>query len=371
MPGPTSKTSSDLAQVRFQLKSGKTRKGRPLEPEEVSAMEEKRDRMVAQMRAGRQKRFLGRIADNTTSEADRVIREVPQAVQQCITDELDKRLGPALASAMEEALAQRRWANKRIRELRKQEKGAAYSEELCEGVLANASLAGRENDSEPAAFEATPPSGEGVELTSPRGLEQEVASPEDIGAIRAGYHADWLPDSLRRGLWDYTLTRQPYLVKFRGHDVKTRPKNNSADPTEHGEYPLYRWGQERQSYDLVESVPPPARAVMDYIEAQFGDKTNLAMATYYWNGTEQYIPIHRDKKVTTRSEGAWRQPAASSTFPSELSGLSWQRRCQALAKQDVRTCAFSLTSLCSQETSMFWKGTSTSALVTVWRATRQ
>ena len=109
-------------------------------------------------------------------------------------------------------------------------------------------------------------------------------------AIRAGYHADWLPDSLRHGLWDYTLTRQPYLVKFRGHDVKTRPQINFADPNEHGEYPLYRWGQERQSYDLVESVPPPVRAVMDYIEAQFGDKTNLAMATQYWTGTEQHIP---------------------------------------------------------------------------------
>ena len=56
MPGPTSKTSSDLAQVRFQLKSGKTRKGRPLEPEEVSALEEKRGRMVAEMRAKRQKK---------------------------------------------------------------------------------------------------------------------------------------------------------------------------------------------------------------------------------------------------------------------------------------------------------------------------
>ena len=131
---------------------------------------------------------------------------------------------------MEWALAQRTWANKRIRELRKQGKDAAYSEELCEGVLANVALAGHENHSEPAAFEATPPSGGDVELTSSCGLEQEMATPEDIGAIRAGHQADWLPDALRRGLWDYTLTRQPYLVKFRGHDVKTRPKNNFADP---------------------------------------------------------------------------------------------------------------------------------------------
>ena len=95
MPGPTSKASLDLAQVRFQIKSGKTRKGRTLEPEEIAALEEKRDRMVAEMRAERQKKFIGRITDHTTSEADRVIREVPQAVQQCIAEELDKRLGPA------------------------------------------------------------------------------------------------------------------------------------------------------------------------------------------------------------------------------------------------------------------------------------
>ena len=51
MPGPTSKASLDLAQVRFQIKSGKTRKGRTLEPEEIAALEEKRDRMDAEMRA--------------------------------------------------------------------------------------------------------------------------------------------------------------------------------------------------------------------------------------------------------------------------------------------------------------------------------
>ena len=122
MPGPTSKASLALAQVRFQIKSGKTRKGRTLEPEEITALEEKRDRMVAEMRAERQKGFIGRITDHTTSEADRVIREVPQALQQCFAMELDKRLGPAPADEMEEALADRARANKRIRELRKEGK---------------------------------------------------------------------------------------------------------------------------------------------------------------------------------------------------------------------------------------------------------
>ena len=57
MRGLTSKASLDLAQVRFQMKSGKTRKGRTLEPEEITALEEKRDRMDAEMRAERQTRL--------------------------------------------------------------------------------------------------------------------------------------------------------------------------------------------------------------------------------------------------------------------------------------------------------------------------
>ena len=106
-----------------------------------------------------------------------------------------------------------------------------------------------------------------------------MATPEDLELIQAGYHANWLPEKLRNSLWEYTPTREPYFVKFRGHDLNTRPKINFADPSERGEFPLYRWGQERKSYDLVEKIPPPVRAVMDFIEAQFGAKTNLAMAT--------------------------------------------------------------------------------------------
>ena len=56
MPGPTSKASRALADVRLQLKAGTTRKGSALELEEISALEEKRGRMVAEMRAKRQKK---------------------------------------------------------------------------------------------------------------------------------------------------------------------------------------------------------------------------------------------------------------------------------------------------------------------------
>ena len=125
MPGPTSKASRELAHVRSQLKTGKTRNGRPLEPEEIAALEGKRDRIISEMRAARQKKLIAKITEHTTFEADRVIgevREVPQAVQQRIAEELDRRLGPAPVGAMGEALAERARTNKRIRELRKLER---------------------------------------------------------------------------------------------------------------------------------------------------------------------------------------------------------------------------------------------------------
>ncbi len=163
MPGPTSKASRELAGLRLQLKKGKTRKGRPLAREEITALEQRRDRVVAEMRAEKQKKFIASITNHTTSEADRVIREVPQAVQKCIAEELDKRLGPAAASAMEEALAERARANKRIRELRKEEKnkptgvGTSSTEPARDVDAADASGDAVDDSGAPPAAPATPP----------------------------------------------------------------------------------------------------------------------------------------------------------------------------------------------------------------------
>ena len=145
-------------------------------------------------------------------------------------------------------------------------------------------------------------------------------SESDRRLIRGGYHPNFLPEHLRQALWEHTLSRQPYFVKFRGHELKSRPKINYADPNERGEYPLYRWGQEKQSYDLIEPIPPPVRAVMDYIEERFGTKTNLAMSTYYWNGKEHYIPAHQDKKITVAS-GPGRVETASRIFNIALGAV--------------------------------------------------
>ena len=90
-------------------------------------MEQKRDRIIVEMRAERQKKFIERLNHHTTSEADRVIQEVPKAVRKIITAELGTRSGPAPQGAKEEALVQRAAANKILRELRKRERKDAAS----------------------------------------------------------------------------------------------------------------------------------------------------------------------------------------------------------------------------------------------------
>ena len=47
--------------------------------------------------------------------------------------------------------------------------------------------------------------------------------------------------------------------------------------------------------------------------------TNLAMATYYWNGKANYIPVHQDKKITTGSLG--RVETASRIFNVSLGAV--------------------------------------------------
>ena len=73
-----------------------------------------------------------------------------------------------------------------------------------------------------------------------KGLGYPSRDEEARRELLAGDHPDFLLEALRRDLWEYTQSREPYLVKFRGHDLKTRPKLIFADPNEDGEYPLYR-----------------------------------------------------------------------------------------------------------------------------------
>ena len=116
MPGPTSKTSRALADVRLQLKAGKTRKGRPLGDAEREALERKRDRLVAEMRAAREARLLNSINGHTTKEANRVVSEVGDSFEAALdrrfpqpTEELEglreqkRRIDTAIRKKKEEA----------------------------------------------------------------------------------------------------------------------------------------------------------------------------------------------------------------------------------------------------------------------------
>ena len=68
MPRPTSKLSRSLANVRVQLKTGKTRSANPrdLSPEEVRALEARRDQLQVEMLEARRKRFVARLNAHTT-----------------------------------------------------------------------------------------------------------------------------------------------------------------------------------------------------------------------------------------------------------------------------------------------------------------
>ena len=104
-----SKASKDLGNVIAQLKSGKTRGSSPrdLYPEEIAALEQKRDALQAMMKQGAKERAVQRINGHTTAQADRVIGAVSarvaasaDGIKEHMTAEMQKlQLRAAAASA--------------------------------------------------------------------------------------------------------------------------------------------------------------------------------------------------------------------------------------------------------------------------------
>ena len=72
MPGVISKQSRELANVRLQLKTGKTRgtKPRPLTPEELRALEARREQLVSTVGARRLLSVVGRVNAHAAREAE-------------------------------------------------------------------------------------------------------------------------------------------------------------------------------------------------------------------------------------------------------------------------------------------------------------
>jgi len=121
--------------------------------------------------------------------------------------------------------------------------------------------------------------------------------------IAKGYRPGFIAGQLLNDLWRYTLTRTPYHVHRRKKPVKSRPKINYGTPNDDGEHGLYRWGQEKRDWCRVEAMPRELLAIVDEIERVFGVRPNHAIATYYHNGKDQWIPVHSDKAVSPGSKG--------------------------------------------------------------------
>ena len=73
-----SKVSKELGNIMAQLKSGKTRGSNPrdLEPEDIEALEQKRDTLKAEIKQKAKERAIAKINAHATTETDRVIGAV-------------------------------------------------------------------------------------------------------------------------------------------------------------------------------------------------------------------------------------------------------------------------------------------------------
>ena len=73
--GKTSLLTQELNNIKRQLKSGKTRSKNPrdLNAEEIAALTQKRDILIAKMAAQAKERAVNRINSHTTKEVDRII----------------------------------------------------------------------------------------------------------------------------------------------------------------------------------------------------------------------------------------------------------------------------------------------------------
>ena len=108
--GKHTKASRDLANVRVQLKTGKTRGSNPrlLSPEEVDALKTKEKDLVAQMAAATKERAINRINAHTTTEADRVIesqRAANRNVSELHAIIVEGRVTPQEGESAAESLA--------------------------------------------------------------------------------------------------------------------------------------------------------------------------------------------------------------------------------------------------------------------------
>ena len=128
MPGVISKQSRELANVRLQLKTGKTRgtKPRPLTPEELRALEARREQLVSTVGARRLLSVVGRVNAHAAQEAEQtrnaIIAELQPLTSLVSGDSADSREERIKARNNQIALLQA--ANREDREVIRKERAA-------------------------------------------------------------------------------------------------------------------------------------------------------------------------------------------------------------------------------------------------------
>lgn len=143
--------------------------------------------------------------------------------------------------------------------------------------------------------------------------EIKLAQSPDISAeVQADIDACHFPGLLQADMCtrvvDFLKSFEPQIVKFArfNQPLKSRPKRVWGIANDAGEYPLYTFGQSKESYSLMDPMPDLLREVANFLESHFDHPEGfltLAMATYYHNGTENHIPPHQDKSVSKESTG--------------------------------------------------------------------
>ncbi len=297
MPGRPSKLSRALADVRLQLKSGKTRGQNPrdLDPDEIAALEKTRGVLEAKGKQKAKERAISRINAHTTSEADRVIKAVEEASKPANTyfdavggagSSTDLRLqGKAL---IERAKEKDRQAKRQATEERR---AAAKAEKQRQRIKR-----GTETEKQPRAKRARKEadgSGGGDGPRAPAELPED-----ELALIRNGYHPGFVEGQLLADMLRLTDAGAPHTFLHRGKPVKSLPKIIYGVRDEAtGEYPLFRTGkQDKSGWGAVQNMPEPLLAVAALIEEKFSvPRPNHVWANYYLSGAEYWIPVHQEQ----------------------------------------------------------------------------
>ena len=130
-----------------------------------------------------------------------------------------------------------------------------------------------------------------------RALMPRMSPPPPADLVRQVHRESFFHGSLLEEVWDWLRSRAPYLVRFRGQAVITRPTEIFGLQRGDGAYPCYQWGQMQTDYALIEATPAPILECARLIEANFDLEAgylNSQLVTYYVHGEHQYIKIHQD-----------------------------------------------------------------------------